>query len=387
MSNEPVEPKDFDYHGPALDNIFEAYDDLRSKCPVGRSDKHGGFVYIMKSEDIFAAEQDAETFAVAPSMLLPAFGTDVPLIPIDIDPPEHSDYRRLLLPLFTPKAIAALDDGMHETARELAEEVAKHEVVDASALFARPMPTIIFSRLAGFPEADWPKFDQWVDDIIYERTVDPGRAYKAGGEVMDYFDALLNGRQDQPPQDDLIDILLHSQIQGRNLNRDELLSYCYLLFLAGLDTTAWAIRSSLWHLAQNQEAQNQLRDDPDLIPSAVEEFLRTLSPVQGMARTCMKDTVVSGEEIKAGERVVLVFGAGNRDPEAYDDPNEIAIDRENNRHLAFGAGIHRCLGSNLGRREVVVALEEFLDAVGEFSLAEPDQVWHGVGPLMLKIAG
>jgi cytochrome P450 len=387
MSEKPVDPKDFDYHGPALDNIFETYDDLRSKCPVGRSDKHGGFVYMMKSEDIFAAEQDADTFAVAPSMLLPAFGTDVPLIPIDIDPPEHTDYRRLLLPLFTPKAIAKLDEGMHETARELAEEVARHEVVDASALFARPMPTIIFSRLAGFPEEDWPKFDQWIDDIIYERTVDPDRAYKAGAEVMDYFDVLLSARQHQPPQDDLIDILLNSEIQGRKLNHDELLSYCYLLFLAGLDTTAWAIRSSLWHLAQNQEAQSQLRDDPDLIPAAVEEFLRTLSPVQGMARTCMKDTVVSGEEIKAGERVVLMFGAGNRDPEAYDDPNEIAIDRENNRHLAFGAGIHRCLGSNLGRQEVVVALEEFLDAVDEFSLAEPDQVWHGVGPLRLKIGG
>jgi cytochrome P450 len=387
MSGKPVEPEDFDYHGPALDNIFETYDDLRAKCPVGRSTKHGGFVYMTKSEDIFAAEQDADTFAVAPSMLLPAFGTDVPLIPIDIDPPEHTDYRRLLLPLFTPKAVAKLDDGMHETSRELAEEIAKHEIVDASALFARPMPTIIFSRLAGFPEEDWPKFDQWIDDIIYERTVDPDRAYKAGGEVMDYFDALLTGRQGQPPQDDLIDILLNSEIQGRKLNRDELLSYCYLLFLAGLDTTAWAIRSSLWYLAQNQEAQRQLRDDPDLIPAAVEEFLRTLSPVQGMARTCLKDTVVSGEEIKAGERVVLMFGAGNRDPEAYDDPNNIVIDRENNRHLAFGAGIHRCLGSNLGRQEVVVALEEFLDAVDEFSLAEPDQVWHGVGPLMLKIGG
>jgi cytochrome P450 len=385
MSEKIVETNDFDFHGPALDNIFETYDELRGRCPVGRSSKHGGFVYLLDSEDIFAAEQDPSTFAVAPSMLMPAFGTDIPLIPIDIDPPEHTDYRRVLLPLFTPKAIAKLDDGMHQTARELAEEVAKHEVADVSALFARPMPTIIFSRLAGFPEEDWPKFDQWIDDIIYERTDNPERAYKAGGEVMDYFDALLKSRQGQPPQDDLIEVLSNAEIQGRKLTHDELLSYCYLLFLAGLDTTAWAIRSSLWHLARDQEAQARLRDDFDLIPAAVEEFLRTLSPVQGMARTCLKDTVMSGEEIKAGERVVLVFGAGNRDPQVYDDPDEIIIDRENNRHLAFGGGIHRCLGSNLGRQEVVVALEEFLDAVDQFSLAEPDQVWHGVGPLLLKI--
>jgi len=378
---------EFGYHGPALDNIFSTYRDLRDRCPVGRSSKYGGFWYLMNSEDIFAAEQDPETFAVAPSMLLPAFGTDVPLIPIDIDPPEHTDYRRILLPLFTPKAVAKLEEGMHRTSRELAAEVAKHEVVDASAMFARPMPTIIFSRLAGFPEEDWPKFDRWVDDIIYERTVDPERAWKAGREVMDYFGALLRSRiasGEQP--DDLITELLRAEIQdGRKLTHDELLSYCYLLFVAGLDTTAWAIRSSLWYLARYPEAQQRLRNDPDLIPMAAEEFLRTLSPVQAMARTCRRDTVVSGQPIKAGERVVLVFGAGNRDPEVYDDPDEIVLDRENNRHLAFGGGIHRCLGSNLGRQELVVALEVFLDQVGEFSPANPNEQWHGVGPLTLRI--
>jgi cytochrome P450 len=130
-----------------------------------------------------------------------------------------------------------------------------------------------------------------------------------------------------------------------------------------------------------------LRNDPDLVPVAAEEFLRTLSPVQAMARTCLKDTVVSGQPISAGDRVVLVFGAGNRDPEIYDQPDEILLDRENNRHLAFGAGIHRCLGSNLGRRELVIALEEFLAAVGHFSLADQAEHWHGVGPLTLHIGG
>jgi cytochrome P450 len=375
----------FDFHGPALDDIFDTYKDLRGKCPVGRSENHGGFWYMMKNEDIFAAEQNPETFSVAPSMLLPAFGTDVPLIPIDIDPPDHTDYRRLLLPLFTPKAIAKLDEGMHKTARELAEEIAAQEVADASALYARPMPTIVFSRLAGFPEEDWPKFDQWVDDIIYERTVDPERAWQAGRDVMDYFDNLLKSRNPDEHTDDLIGQLTSAEIKGRKLNHDELLSYCFLLFVAGLDTTAWAIRSSLWYLAQHPVEQEKLRKDPDLIPIAAEEFLRTLSPVQAMARTCLKDVEVSGQEIKAGERVVLVFGAGNRDPEVYDSPDEIILDRENNRHLAFGGGIHRCLGSNLGRQELIIAIEEFLAVVPDFSLANPDEQWHGVGALTLKI--
>ncbi|HET7067406.1 MAG TPA: cytochrome P450, partial [Nocardioides sp.] len=322
--SDPVSTEgEFDFHGPALDHVFDTYRDLRGKCPVGHSSKHGGFWYVMGSEEIFAAEQSPDTFSVAPSMLLPAFGTDTPMIPIDIDPPAHTDYRRILLPLFTPRAVAKLDEGMHRTARELAKDVAAQEVVDASAMFARPMPTIIFSRLAGFPEQDWPKFDRWVDDIIYERTVDPERAWKAGQEVMDYFDVLLKARGSAEAKDDLIHHLLEAEIRGRKLTHEELLSYCYLLFVAGLDTTAWAIRASLWHLAQHPEAQQLLREDPDRIPIAAEEFLRTLSPVQAMARTCLKDVELSGQSIKAGERIALVFGAGNRDPEIYDNPDEI----------------------------------------------------------------
>lgn len=385
MSDNLVAESEFDFHGSSLDDIFGTYKDLRGKCPVGRSENHGGFWYMLDSEDIFAAEQDPSTFSVAPSMLLPAFGTDVPLIPIDIDPPEHTDYRKILLPLFTPKMIAKLDAGMHKTAKELATEVASQEVADASALFARPMPTIVFSRLAGFPEKDWPKFDQWVDDIIYERTVDPERSWAAGREVMAYFDDLLKSRDTVEHEDDLIAQLTDAEVAGRKLNHDELLSYCFLLFLAGLDTTAWAIRSSLWYLAQHPDQQQELREDPDKIPLACEEFLRTLSPVQAMARTCLKDVEVSGQQLKKGDRVVLVFGAGNRDPEVYDEPDEIILDRENNRHLAFGGGIHRCLGSNLGRQELIVALEEFLAAVPSFSLANPEEQWHGVGPLTLRI--
>lgn len=385
MSDNLTAGRDFDFHGRALDNIFGTYKELRDRCPVGRGDKYGGFWFLLKSEDIFSAEQSADTFSVAPSMLLPPFGTDAPLIPIDIDPPEHADYRRLLLPLFTPRAVAQLDEGMHRTACELAAEVAAQEVVDVSAEFARPVPTIIFSRLAGFPEEDWPKFDRWVDDIIYERAVNQERAWKAGQEVMGYFDALLRARAGQEDTGSIISRLLSAEIRGRKLTHEELLSYCYLLFVAGLDTTAWAIRSSLWYLAQHADAQARLRENPDLIPAAAEEFLRTLSPVQAMARTCKKDTEVSGQMIRAGDRVVLVFGAGNRDPGVYENPDEIVLDRASNRHLAFGGGIHRCLGSNLGRRELVIALEEFLRAVGGFSLASPDEQWHSVGPLTLRI--
>lgn len=381
---------DFDFHGEALDDIFDDYEVMLNKCPVGHSSKYGGFTYIAKSEDIFAAEQDPETFSVAPSMMMPSMGTDTPLIPIDIDPPAHTSFRKILLPLFTPMNIAKLEPGMRETAKQLADDViaeaeANGGIADVSKLFARPMPTIVFSRLSGYPEEDWPLFDDWVTDIIYRRTQEPEVSRAAGDRLMEYFDRMIAQRESEGGEhNDLIDKVIHSEVDGRKLTHEEKLSYCYLLFLAGLDTTAWGLRASLWYLAHNVKAQQQLRENPDQIPAAVEEFLRTLSPVQAMARTCLKDTVVQGREIKAGERVALVFGAGNRDPEIFEDPNEIKIDREDNRHLAFGGGVHRCLGSNLARKELVIGLEEFLGRIPHFETGG-GEAWHGVGALTLRI--
>ena len=379
---------DFDFHGKALDNIFETYAEMRDKCPVGHSERYGGFWFISKNNDIFAAEQDPERYSVAPSMLLPSFGTDIPMIPIDIDPPEHWEYRKILLPLFTPQAIRKIENGIRMTARELAGKVLEsleQGTADVSSMFARPVPTIVFSRIAGFPEQDWPRFDAWVYDIIYARVEYPERAKDAAQAVMDYFNDLLIARRNTEPREDIIQKLLEARLDGKPLSHDELISYCYLLFVAGLDTTVWAIRSSLWYLGQNLEDQRRLREDPELIYTAVEEFLRTLSPVQAMARTCLADTVIQGQKISAGERVVLVFGSGNRDPDAYDHPEKIQIDREDNKHLAFGAGIHRCLGSNLARAELVISLQEFLSIVPEFTLAEPSEQWHGIGKLTIRM--
>jgi cytochrome P450 len=238
--------------------------------------------------------------------------------------------------------------------------------------------------LAGFPEEDWPRFDRWIDEIIYERVEKPDVAARAAEEVFAYFDRLLVRRRDEPPGEDIISHLLEAEIEGRPLSHDELLSYCFLLFLAGLDTTGWAIRSSLWWLAQHPEAQERLRSDLEAVPLAVEEFLRTLSPVQAMARTATRAVEVRGRQITAGERVVLAFGSGNRDEEKYPDADQIIIDRQQNRHFAFGVGIHRCLGSNLGRREVVVALQQFLVTLPPFTLAHAHQPWHGVGPLYVE---
>jgi len=245
---------------------------------------------------------------------------------------------------------------------------------------------LVFSQMAGFPEEDYDRFQDWVERIIYLRTQDPEETSRAADEVVSYFYELREHRLREPRRDDLVGRLLAAEVDGRELSSEEFADYCFLLLIAGLETTAWSVRASLWHLAGHAEDQAMLRARPELIPQAAEEFLRCMAPVQGMARTVRSDIDVGGKHIPAGERMLLLFGAAKRDEQIFDQPDDIKLDREDNPHLSFGVGAHRCLGANLGRRELRVALEELLAAVGEFRFAGDDvPPWWGVGPLPLAL--
>ena len=372
---------DFDFHGAALDTIFDDYEAMQRDCPVSWSDRYGGFWTITSYADVCAAEHDWDTFSVSPSMILPSFGTDRPLIPLDIDPPALTRFRQILLPFFTPQRMDTLLPRTREIAGQLLDDLAYGEVVDASP-YARLLPAMVFGEYCGFPMADAAQFDQWVDDIVFARTDDESIARSAATDVYDYFRSLIALRRSEPGSD-VISALLEADHAGGPLDDDEMLDICYLLFVAGLETTAGAIRVALWHLAQHPEELALLAADPSLIPAATEEFLRALSPVQAMARTLRLDTRIGDVDMRAGERVVLAFGAANRDPDVFECPYEVRIDRSPNPHVAFGTGAHRCLGSNLARREVNVALEEFIRRFPRFELAEPAP-WHGVGRLAIR---
>jgi cytochrome P450 len=372
---------DFDFHGAALDTIFDDYEAMQRDCPVSWSDRYGGFWTITSYADVCAAEHDWDTFSVSPSMILPSFGTDRPLIPLDIDPPALTRFRQILLPFFTPQRMDMLLPRTREIARQLLDDLAYGEVVDASP-YARLLPAMVFGEYCGFPMADAGQFDRWVDDIVFARTDDESIARSAADDVYDYFRSLIALRRSEPGSD-VISALLEADHAGGPLDDDEMLDICYLLFVAGLETTAGTIRVGLRHLAQHPEELALLAADPSLIPAATEEFLRALSPVQAMARTLRLDTRIGDVQMRAGERVVLAFGAANRDPDVFDCPHDVRIDRSPNPHVAFGIGAHRCLGSNLARREVNVALEEFIRRFPRFELAEPAP-WHGVGRLAIR---
>jgi cytochrome P450 len=374
---------DFDFHGEALDTIFDDYAAMRERCPVAWSDRYGGFWAVTGYDDIHWAEHDPETFSVAPSMILPSFATDRALIPLDIDPPELTAYRQMLLPFFTPKRMDTLVDRTVELAEQLLDDYGDAAVIDV-ARYSRMLPCLVFSEYVGFPLEHAEQFDIWVEQIVFARTEDLPVAEQAAADVYQYFRDLIARRRADRSGHDVITELIDAPLGDHTLTDEELLDICYLLFVAGLETTASTIRSALWYLGQHPDDVARLVADPALIPSAGEEFLRTLCPVQAMARTLKRDTVIGGVEMAAGDRVALVFGAANRDPARFEHPDEIRIDRADNPHSAFGLGAHRCLGSNLARREIQVALSCFLQRYPTFTLAEPAP-WHGIGPLQLAV--
>jgi cytochrome P450 len=290
----------------------------------------------------------------------------------------------MLLGSFAPARIDRLEPLVRQVAADLIEGFGDQEVFDASLSYARILPLIVFAEMAGLPRADYDRFQAWVERTMYGRTDDPADAAVAAKEVDAYFRELRHDRLGQPDRDDLIGHLLSGEVDGRALSEDEFADYCFVLLVAGLETSAWSIRSALWHLAQHPGDRRRLIEQPELMVSATEEFLRCLAPVQGMARRLKQDVEVQGRVLPAGERVLLLLGSGNRDEEVFVDADTVMIDRVDNPHLAFGIGAHRCLGSNLGRREVRIGLEVLLEHVPEFELADPDLPWWGLGPLPLQ---
>jgi cytochrome P450 len=377
----------FGHHDEGLDVAFDVYRELRRRCPVGRSERYGGFWFVMRYDDIHAIEQQHETFAVSPGMLLPPMGHVRPGIPIDIDPPMHTKYRRIMLPAFTPQRMNEMEPAVRGVARELLDEIGGAREVDASKRFAVPMPMRVFCALAGLPAEDSERLEDWIDRIFYVRTHDYADTERAAAECCAYLAEHFERRRASPP-DDLLGRLLTAEVDGRPLTDEELVDYGFVLLTAGLDTTAWVIRSGLWYLSQHPDDLATLVAHPELIATAVEEFLRCYSSVQAMARTATRDVRLDGCPVASGDRVLIVFGAGNRDEAVFPDADGVHVDRQPNPHMAFGVGIHRCLGSNLARRELRVAFEEFLARYPTFSLAPgSDAPWHGIGPLPLVLGG
>ena len=354
--------------------------DLRDRCPVAHTDRHGGSYMPVRYEDISAVAHDTVHFSSRDVSVtgLSSYGNPLVAPPITADPPLHTESRRLLLPAFSPKAIDRLEPLTRNVARSLLDAIAERGdgLADGAVEYAQHLPTRVIGHMLGIPLEHGGQFTDWAITILQLGPLQPDLGRQATREVLDYFREQVAQRREERGED-LISYLLDAEMGGAPLTEKHVLGTCWLLLLAGMDTTWNSISSGLWHLATHPEDRQRLVDEPSLIPTAVEEFLRAYAPVT-MAREVVAETTVGDRTVCPGERVLLSFPAGNRDPEQFPDAEEIRIDREQNRHFAFGIGIHRCLGSNLARMELRVAFQEWLARFPSFSL-DPDRpvVWTG----------
>ena len=346
------------------------WDKLRQHGRVFRTDIAGWNVwYLLGFDDMREAFQKSDTFS---SRVVSPFIDEkdqMPWIPLTLDPPEHQKYRRLLNPWFSEATAKEITPKVRERCIELIESFRAAGRCDLVTDFARLYPTTIFMKIMGLPVEESGKFLGWIDKMMHTSdAADPDRSIRLGTqqEVVRYLTELINARR-KDPRDDLVTYLTRATVDDRPLTDMELLSISFLLYMAGLDTVAGMLTYIFRHLAEHPGHRNALRDHPESIPDAVEEFLRYYAIVT-TSRMVTRDVEFAGCPMRAGDRVVLPTAASNRDPQQIADAGEFIIDRQQNRHLSFGAGPHRCLGSHLARVELAVAIEEWHKRIPDYRI-------------------
>jgi cytochrome P450 len=350
------------------------YRDLVEKCPVARGTLGDGPV-ISRYEDVIWALRHPEIFSSEMDIQI-ALGTERPMIPQQIDPPAQTKYRKILDPRFSKRRMAEIEPDVRSAANELIDRVIDQGHCDFNPDFAIPLPCNAFLSLMGLPQEDLGLFLELKDGIIRPHAKmevpDPEECTKVrvatGKRIYAYFADVVAARHAEP-RDDLMTYFTQAEIQGEKLSDNEILDICFLFLLAGLDTVTATLGCNFAYLAANPEQRRRLVADTAILDGAVEEMLRWETPVAAVPRVVKQDVTVNGFQIKAGEMVTLLLGASNTDDGEFGNADEVDFGRERNRHLAFGAGAHRCLGSHLARMEVRVALEEWHKRIPDYEIA------------------
>jgi len=363
---------------------YPIQDDLRQRCPIAHTERFGGAWLPTRYEDVAAIAYDTERFS-SRSIILSNFRPPRELAPIggsppiSSDPPFHRDARKLLLPAFTKAEVARQEPATRAFCHSLIDTFEEQDDVDAASDYAQHIPIRVIAGMLGFPPEDGPQFRVFVEDLLEGINLPPDERIERVSRLFDYLLVQVHDHIDNP-REDLTTYLINAELYGQKLAPDHVVGTMALLLIAGIDTTWSAIGASLWHLAKNPADRRRLVGEPGLLPTAIEEFLRAYAPVT-MARLVKEDMPWHGVDMKADDWILLSFPAANRDPAQFDRAGEVIIDREVNRHAAFGLGIHRCVGSHLARLELRVALEVWLARIPEFTLADPAAVTWSAGQI------
>jgi cytochrome P450 len=298
------------------------------------------------------------------------------MIPLQIDPPEHKKFRKLLDPIFAPRKMAAMDEEVSALVNHLIDQFIDRGEVDFAKEFSIPFPSQVFITLLGLPLEELPEFLKMKDGIIRpDHVTGKGYGSKAAQDyqqqiadsVYDYFNMILDQREVER-RDDLLSLFLDAEMEGDRLSREDILDICFLFLIAGLDTVTATLDCMFSFLAQHPDHRRQLVEDPSIIPNAIEEMLRWETPVMGIARVAVQDTEVGGCPVHTGDQIMIMIGSANTDESEFPDGDVVRWDRDVNPHIAFGGGIHRCLGSHLARMELRVALREWHKRIPEYEV-------------------
>lgn len=380
---------DFDVYDPALAAPVDVFQkkaaELRARGPIVYSPHHGGHWIVTRYADIFRILRDAETFSSYPNNLVDA--GQGKFIPVEIDPPEHTQYRQALQPLFGPARMKELEPRIREIINQLIDGFADSGRCEFVAEFAHALPTRVFLSLMGWSLDDAEQFTEWTDIALQgipgagEEESARARA-EAATNVFEYFGAFVDrvrsGQEDsESVTAQIIDTPIRMDGVERHLTDEELRRMFFLLLIAGLHTVQGSLGWAMVHLANNPVQRQALIDDSSLVPDAVEEILRIEAAVS-MGRRATRDVEIAGVNIKADDQLLLLLCAANRDEAEFDNPDAFVIDRGPNRHLSFGAGPHRCLGSHLARLELTLAMEEIHRRIPDYALVDSDPpLMHG----------
>jgi cytochrome P450 len=372
---------DLDHHDPRfIENPSPVYEELRARCPVLHSPRYGGFWLVTRYEDVRRAAKDWKTFtsSVPNVTAIPSSHPRAePDIPIEVDPPLHTRYRQLVAPVFSRAHVERMRPRVEAVAAELLDLLIDDGEVDLVRAFAVPMSVRTLVTFIDLPREDTSRWIDWVRRM-YD-GVGSEDSDRATGEYYAYLGKLIAERR-SAPRDDFISMLLSATVEGHGLSDQDVARFMRVLLIAGHETTAASMAYALRHLAEHPAQWDELRANSDLIPTAVEEFLRLSSTVTLQARNATRDVTLGGSEIKSGDVVALSFPAANRDREIFPGAEQCALDRSPNQHVAFGFGPHVCLGAHVARLELSVMLEAFIARVPAFRIADGTRpTWHTSG--------
>jgi cytochrome P450 len=358
--------------------VYSPYDlwkRLRAQCPVIHSDKYGGFWFVSRYDDVRRVLREWENFTATEGINIPR--QNATMLPGEVDPPLHKKYRDLINPLLSRDVVAKHETWVRELAREWFAKIQDGVTFDACHDACEPFAKRVSLRVIGYDEGDLDKLDRWTT-ILSAGVRDDDEGVQASAEFFNHISETLVKRAEAGPAGDVISAVAFGEIDGRRLSAEDQVSMLIEITFGGLHTTGAVLAGALVWLGGHPEDRIRLRTEPHLMPTAIEEFVRHITPVPHMSRSTAQDVVLSGCPIPKGEKIMFGLGSANRDETRFENPDDVVLDRSPNPHLGFGFGPHRCVGSNLGTLGVRVGLEEFLSTFPRFAVTDYYALrWNG----------